>query len=255
MAVELWEMFVFAVVQAVTEWMPVSSSGHLVLLGQLGGFNVGIRENVIVHLGTLFSVMVYFWKDIGRIIGDVFRGRLDKGDGRLGLYVVVASIPAGIIGFLFKDYFDAGFESLEITGLGFLITGVFLLIASKDWNVKVKLGFRQSFLIGVSQAFAIIPGISRSGATIGFGLLLGLNEKEAMKFSFLMAIPIILGANIVGGGFVLDGSGFFMGLTSFIFGLGTIHLLFDKILKNRKNLKWFGIYALVLGISILIFFM
>ena len=206
--------------------------------------------DVALHFGTLMAVFVYFGSDIVDIIRDLLMGRFKSENGKLGIYVVIATIPAAIVGFFLKDILEQVFASLLITAFGFAITGVFLLIA----GTSRKGGFLKpgnSFMIGVAQIFSLFPGISRSGSTIGAGYLFGLDEKKAIKFSFLMSIPIILGANILTiGGRTLPSELIWATLVSFVVGLGTIHLLYGKVLVARKNLKWFASYALVLALII-----
>ena len=143
---------------------------------------------------------------------------------------------------------------LFVIALGFGISVLFLLIASLDLSYCKKkrgLGYGKAFLIGIAQALAIVPGISRSGATISSGVLLGLDEKHAMKFAFLMAIPVIFGANIlVIGNNTLPPEMIWAALVSFVVGLLSIHVVFKYILTNRKNFRWFGIYCLLLALAL-----
>ncbi len=278
---ELISALVIAIVQGLTEWIPVSSSGHLVLFERLLGYRGGMMFDVALHFGTLMAVFVYFGSDIVDIVKDLLSGKFGSENGRLGLLIVVATIPAVIVGFLLRNIFEEVFASLGIVALGFGITGLFLLIASFSRGVSdrrahpptqnssgellleergKKLGGRvmeigekrfsylDGFLVGCAQVFALFPGISRSGATISSGLLLGLDEKSAMKFSFLMSIPIIFGANIlVIGNNTLPSSLVWATLVSFVVGLLTIHILYKWVLTSRRNLKWFAIYALLLA--------
>jgi undecaprenyl-diphosphatase len=208
--------------------------------------------DVALHFGSLMAVFVYFGKDITDIIESFFKLNFKSENGRLGLLILVASIPAGIIGFIFKEYFEVAFSSLLLIALGFAITGVFLLIASLNINKnKNKLSFYDSLLIGISQAVAIFPGISRSGATISSGILLGLSPKAAAKFSFLMAIPAIFGASLVTiGNNPLPKELIWATLASFIVSLAVMHLLFKLVLGSRKNLRWFALYVLLLAAGI-----
>ncbi|MFH1290756.1 MAG: undecaprenyl-diphosphate phosphatase [Nanoarchaeota archaeon] len=248
---ELLASIVIAIVQGLTEWLPVSSSGHLVVFERLLSYQGGLMFDVALHFGTLMAVFVYFGKDIVDIVKEVVTGRWGSENGRLGLLIIVATIPAAIVGFLLKDIFEQVFTSLSITAFGFAITGVFLLIAGMSKEKIGRLGYGGSLLIGFAQIFALFPGISRSGSTIGAGYLLGLKEKQAIKFSFLISIPIIFGANILAiGNQRLPPELIWATLVSFIVGLGTIHLLYGKMLVSRKNLKWFAAYALLLAVGI-----
>lgn len=247
MVSELISSVILAIVQGITEWFPVSSDGHLVLFSKLLGVKSDLNFDVALHFGTLMAVFVFFGKDIVDMIKDLVSGKWSSQNGKLGIYIVVATIPAVIVGFLFRKYFESAFESLALTTLGFAITGIFLLISSIP-NKKGKLNYKNSFLIGVAQVFALFPGVSRSAGTIGTGLLTGLDEKSAMKFSFLMSIPVVFGANIlVIGNNPLPASLIIPTFVSFVVGIFAIYLLYDKILNSRKNLKWFAFYVLALA--------
>ncbi|MFH1425183.1 MAG: undecaprenyl-diphosphate phosphatase [archaeon] len=252
---ELVSSIIIAIVQGLTEWLPVSSSGHLVLFEKLLGYTSGgLMFDVALHFGTLMAVFVYFGGVIVDIIRDLLSGKWETENGRLGLLIVVATIPAAVVGYLLRAVFENAFISLGVVAMGFAVTGVFLIISSlkfKDKRIAGHFGFGKALLVGVAQIFALFPGISRSGSTLGAGLLLGLKEKNAIKFSFLMSIPIIFGANVLAiGNQTLPPNLIWATLVSFFVGLGAIHLLYKKILTNRKNLRWFGGYALLLSIAL-----
>jgi undecaprenyl-diphosphatase len=239
-------------VQGLTEWLPVSSSGHLVLAEKLLGYEGGLFFDVALHFGTLMAVFVYFGREITEIIEELLKGRWRSDKGRLGIYVLIATIPAGIVGFLFKGVFESVFQSLLVTGLGFMVTGLFLFISSFDFRKEGKIGVKESIGIGVAQVFSLFPGVSRSGTTMGIGLIFGLKEKDAIKFSFLMSIPIIFGANVLTiGNRTLPSDLIWATLVSFIVGLGAIHLFYRFILTDKKRLRWFGGYALALGLIVI----
>ncbi|MDP4039041.1 MAG: undecaprenyl-diphosphate phosphatase [Candidatus Pacearchaeota archaeon] len=255
MVSDLISALILAVVQGITEWFPISSSGHLVLIEKLLGFSGGLVFEVALHFGTLMAVFVYFGRDITEIVRDLFSFKFKTEHGRMGLFLILASIPAGIAGYLIKDFFDA-ISSLGITALGFAITGILLLITSFSGVRKGNMNSVKVLGIGIAQAVSIIPGISRSGATISSGVLLGLSEKNAMKFAFLMAIPVIFGANIIAiGTKTLPPTLIWATLVSFIVGLLSIHLVFKYVLTSRKNFKWFGFYCLILAFVLLIYLM
>lgn len=248
---ELIASIIVAIVQGITEWLPVSSSGHIALFQELLGYEQGLLFDVALHFGTLAAVFVYFGKDIVEIIRDVITGKWKTDNGRLGILIIIATIPAAIIGVLFNDIFESAYTGLAIVAFGFAVTGIFLIIAGLSHEKKRKLGTTGAITIGIAQIFALFPGVSRSGSTIGTGFLLGLKERDAVKFSFLMSIPIIFGANIfVVGNNTLPPSLIWATLVSFATGLGTLHLLYGKHLVSRKNMKWFGLYALALAVAI-----
>jgi undecaprenyl-diphosphatase len=160
----------------------------------------------------------------------------------------LGTVPAAIVGYLWRDVFAAAFGSLETVALGFAVTGVLLMVASRPLRQERKLGIGSALTVGLAQVLALIPGVSRSGMTISTGMLSGMKEKEALRFSFLLAIPIILGANIlVGEGWAWTWQAAVGAFVAFLVGLVTIHVLYKRVLQDRGNLKWFGLYALVLA--------
>ena len=187
----LFFVIFMALVQGVAEFLPISSSGHLALLGRIGGFDAeaGITLNIVLHAGTLLAIFIFYFKELLKL--------LQKSNFALLLKLAVATIPVGIIGLTVK-YFaldETIFNNLFIPGIGFLMTATLLLWSQKSNGKKAmkELSFKQSFLIGLSQAIAVLPGVSRSGSTISAGLKCGLEKADAARFSFLMAIPAIGG--------------------------------------------------------------
>jgi undecaprenyl-diphosphatase len=256
---ELFKALILAVVQGLTEWFPVSSSGHLVLFEYFLDYEGSLLFETALHFGTLMAVFVYFGKEITDILRDFLSGKWKTEHGKMAWLLLIGSIPAGVIGFLIKDSFEV-FRGLGIVAFGFGITGLFLLItsttsfrkrSSRSQENYNRLGKGKAFLVGIAQAFAIIPGVSRSGATISSGVLFGLSEKNAMKFAFLLSIPVIFGANIVAvGNQTLPSELIWATLVSFFVGLISIHFVFKYVLNNRKNFRWFGIYCLLLSIAL-----
>lgn len=182
------------IVQGATEFLPVSSSGHLAILHQLLGYHKPqIFFDILLHVGTLIAVLIFFYRDI---LG------LFSGGKRMLLFIIAASAPTAIIGFLFSDWFEGLFVRVRVVGVMLLVTGLWLLLGSrrlrnrKDEPRTSKWNIKKALLVGLSQAAAIIPGISRSGSTISTGLMLGIKPDEAFKFSFLLSVPAILGALI-----------------------------------------------------------
>ncbi len=250
---ELIPAILIAIIQGITEWLPISSSGHLVLAEKILNYSSSLTFNVALHFGTLMSVFAYFGKDITDIIYDILKFDFKSENGGLGLNLMIATIPAAVIGFFLKDIFTL-LTNLKIISLGFGITGILLIIASLPNKKQSKLNYKNALILGIAQIFSLFPGISRSGTTLSTGLLLGLNEKTALKFSFLMSIPIIFGANIlVIKNQTLPPELIWATLVSFIIGLISIHFLYKYILTNRKNLFYFGIYALFLALLIAIY--
>ena len=202
---EFVEAVVLGVVQGLTEFLPVSSSGHL-LLGQyflgLDQDRFGLSFDVALHMGTLVAVVTYFWRDLIRMALAFFRsfGHMDLAhdpDQRLAYLVIASTVPAALIGFLFEGFFENTVRSPWVVVFNFVLVGILFLVAeavgSQRWKAS-RLGFGGAIGIGIAQATALVPGVSRSGATITLGLFLGLRREEAARFSFLMSVPIIAGA-------------------------------------------------------------
>ncbi len=254
---ELIAMLILAVVQGVTEWLPVSSQGHLVLAEYLLGYSGGLLLEVTLHFGTLMAVFVYFGKEIMDMLEDILKLRWKTERARFFWLVMLSSVPGAIFGYLISDYFEQIFSGFLILALSFAITAVTLLIASFNWTSHRSLTWKTALIIGCAQAIAIVPAISRSGATIAAGLLLGLKEKEALKFSFIMSIPIIIGANVLTIGFdsePLPRNFLWATLFCFVIALGAIHVLYTHVLTSRKNLRWFALYCFILALVLLLWY-
>lgn len=250
--IEWLKIIILAIVQGVTEWLPVSSSGHLVLFEKIMNYDASVMFDVALHFGTLMAVFVYFGKDIVDILEAFLKREWKSENAKMGFLLIIATVPATIIGYTFRSAFESAFDSLGLVAIGFGITGLILFIASLDFgNNKSTPSWMDSLKIGFAQAVAIFPGISRSGSTISAGLLTGLNEKSAMKFSFLMSIPVIFGAGILEiGNNALPKELIWATLVSFAIGIVSIHFLLKVVSKNKKNLRWFGAYALLLALGI-----
>jgi undecaprenyl-diphosphatase len=198
----LWRALILGLLQGLTEFLPVSSSGHLVLVPWILGWeDPGLTFDLVVHLGTLCAVVVYLWRDIVQLFTGlayvVRTRRLDRPDARLLLLVALSAIPGAILGYLLEDWFEALFGTPWAVSLLLIVTGA-LLVVSERLGRRVRsvgqMSVKDALLIGLAQAVAIAPGISRSGATMSVGLLRGLRRDEAGRFAFLMAVPIIAGA-------------------------------------------------------------
>lgn len=190
------EALIFGLVQGITEYLPVSSSGHLTICSNLFGLNGAdnLSLNIAVHVATVLSTCVILWKEIAWLFKDLFQWKWNKGTKYI-VNILISMIPVGLVGMLFKDKVEAIFGSgLIVVGICLLVTAALLTFAyfAKP-KPKEHISPWNAFLIGVAQAIAVLPGLSRSGSTIATGLLLG-NKKESMaQFSFLMVIPPILG--------------------------------------------------------------
>lgn len=264
--VEFFKALLLGVIQGATEFLPVSSSGHLVLGSQLLGFREqGLVFDVMLHLGTLFSVMIVFREEIWEMARAPFQwlsGSRKKETLHFlswDLYVVIATMPAVVIGLGFKETFETMFTSIEVVCVMLIITGMLMIITRYLVDRDKPVNGWRAFVIGCAQACAIIPGLSRSGSTIFTGMLLGVNRETVAKFSFIMSIPAILGAAVLNMKDVIaqpPPSDVLINLAagtimSAVTGYFAIILLLDVIKKNR--LPWFGYYCLgVAGIGLII---
>ena len=262
----LIQSILLGIVQGLTEFLPISSSGHLVIVPHLLGWDIPAGEgfifNVLVQVATLVAVVAYFWKDllaIGRafLAGLVQRTPFADPQARLGWLILAASLPAGIIGLLIKDLVEQAFSSLIATGVFLLVTAGLLTIAERlggrqrDLN---NLSLSDALWIGLAQAMAIFPGVSRSGATITGGMLRGLQRTQAARFSFLMSIPIMLAAGLLAGLDLLEMPNFSHLLPVFIPGFisaaitGYLSIRWLLGYLTRRPLTVFVAYCLVLGL-------
>ncbi|RLC45682.1 MAG: undecaprenyl-diphosphatase UppP [Candidatus Cloacimonadota bacterium] len=194
---------ILGIIQGLTEFLPVSSSGHLVIFQNLLNFQEpGIVFEVIVHLGTMLAVVIYFRKDIGNLISSIFIWNQDRSDNirfyqHLLFYLLLATIVTAILGFAFKNILESFFENILLVGFMLIITGLLLFISDKIVEKGKDITIFRALLIGFIQFIAIIPGISRSGSTISVGIFSGLNRDLSARFSFLLSIPAIFGAGIL----------------------------------------------------------
>jgi undecaprenyl-diphosphatase len=203
--VNVIQAIVLGLVQGATEFIPVSSSAHLVLVPWLLGWaEPGLLFDVLLHLGTLLAVLAVFWRDLLNLVApwwdSVRRRKLDTPESRLAWWIILGTIPTVLMYVLWGDQFEALFHSPQRVSLVLLVTGLWLALAERLGRKEGQaedMGWPQSLLIGVAQGCAMAPGISRSGATIGAGMLLGLKRDAAARFSFLLAIPVVLGAGLV----------------------------------------------------------
>jgi undecaprenyl-diphosphatase len=184
----LFEAAALAIVQGLTEWLPISSSGHLVIIQQLFGIKASVAFDVMLHLGTLIAVVYFLRKDIAKLF------KFDEESKKTIAYIICGSLPIALLAFAFKSFFESLFSNLLAVATALILNG-FILYSTKFFHGKKKLDLFKAFAIGLAQAFSIIPGISRSGITISAGLICKMDKKEAYKFSFLLSIIAILGAS------------------------------------------------------------
>jgi undecaprenyl-diphosphatase len=246
----IWEAILLGIIQGLTEFLPVSSSGHLVLFERILNIDTPtLTFNVAVHFATLVSVCTVLWKDLLAL--------LKKPAQKLTLWLIIATVPAAVAGILFNDLFE-GFNDSGITlGIGFLVTAVLLTVSSKlrtGTIEKENMKWYDALFIGIMQMVAILPGISRSGSTLTGGLFRKVKKEDAVKFAFLLSIPVILG------GFILEAydavkAGFenidilpiiagmiFAGISGFF----AIKIFVKTVLKGK--IQYFAYYVAALGV-------
>ncbi len=252
---ELWKAIVLGITQGLTEFLPVSSSGHLVIIQAFLKIpeKIVVSFDIIVHLGTLIAVIAYFYQDILHLI----RGLINREQKsiKLAWYLIVGTIPAIIFAVIAKDFLEKLFGQASATGWQLIINGLILLIADRlSGNRHIEdLNSKDATWIGIGQAIAIIPGISRSGSTIAVGLGRKLSRQAAARFSFLLSIPVILGAGLLDFKRVLYGGYLQIGPLSFWVGLISAALSGYLVIKyfiaflHKGTLKGFGYYCLVIG--------
>ena len=246
------EIIILGIIQGITEFLPISSSGHLVIAQNiLGVKSPGNTLEVLFHFGTLMSVVYVFFEDIKQI----FLTMNKKNNQIFIFYIIIATLTAMFAGIFLKDYFLKIFDNVHLVGYALCITGFLLIMSRKFTNDQKEISFSSSMLVGIAQAVAIIPGISRSGSTISICMYLGIPPKEAARFSFLLSIPVIAGASFLG--FLeMESDKTFNNLslaaaitTSFLTGVLALRILL-KILEAGR-FHFFGVYCLIAGISTL----
>ncbi len=256
---------ILGIIQGLTEFLPVSSSGHLVIFQEILKFQEpGIAFEVIVHLGTMLAVIIYFREDIGNLIISIFiwdkeRSQEVRFYQQLLFYLLVATIVTAILGFALKDVLESFFENVLLVGFMLIITGLLLFTSDKIKGKGKVLTIPRALLIGFAQFIAIIPGISRSGSTITVGIFSGLNRELSARFSFLLSIPAILGAGILKikdiSQQAVSQSSFIPyligGLSAMVVGYLSISI-FLKLVKEAK-LSYFSIYCWVIATFAIIY--
>ena len=258
------EALILGIVQGLTEYLPVSSSGHLAIASNFFGINGedSLMFTVAVHVATVLSTLVMLWKEIDWILKGLFKFEMNA-ETKYVLNILVSMIPVGIVGLFFKDKVEEAFGSgLLVVGVMLLVTAVLLIFSYYARpRQKERLSLRDAFVIGLAQACAVMPGLSRSGSTIATGLMLGNKKEMLAQFSFLMVIPPILGEALldilkaVKGEDVMGGVGMLplcVGfMAAFISGCFACKLMINIVKKGK--LVYFGIYCAIVGLAIMIY--
>lgn len=269
---EWFEGIILGLVQGLTEFLPVSSSGHLMIAREILGVELPSDElflsfEVIVHAATVLATIVVFRKQILELLGGFFKFRYNEQTDYV-LKIAVSMIPVFVVGMFFKDAVSALFDGLFVVGCALLVTSVLLLLSdllSSRVQASVKesqngISYWQAFVVGLAQAVAVIPGLSRSGSTIATGLLCGVRRDVMAQFSFLMVLVPILGEaflDLLKGGFAESAAGIgtlplVMGfIAAFVSGLFACKVMIALV--RRASLKWFALYCAFVGVLVLIF--
>ena len=248
-------MLILSIIQGITEWLPVSSSGHLALAQYYFFGELPVLYDMGMHVGTMLAVLVYFRERIWGMIKSVLTIDTKSQNFKLAMLIVLGSIPTAIIGFSFKGFFMSMYTNPFLVGIALVLTALLLFSTKLSVSKKASPNPKNAVAMGIGQGLAVAPGVSRSGATITAGLHMGMSWREAASFSFLLAIPAIFGAtfflwletpqNSIDWG--LMGVGI---LGSFVSGFASIHILLNFI--SRKTFPLFGIYCLLLGVLVVL---
>lgn len=262
---EIYQAIILGIVQGLTELLPISSSAHLNLIPTIFNWSVPESFDVALHFGTLLAIGIFFFKDwIDLIIGGakkVFK-KEDSVNGRIFWYIVAATIPGGAIGFVLDKYAEDILTKPIIIAIALIVMGIILYIVDKKANTKTEyeqMTFKQTFLIGLSQALAFIPGVSRSGVTMTAGRAMGVSRESAAKYSFMLSAPIVLAATVFKLGEFIEYLtvasvagivAFVLGiLVSFVVGIIVIKFLLEYLKKG--SFKIFAIYRVIVGLLVI----
>ena len=254
---ETLDAIILGIIQGLTEFLPVSSSGHLELGKAILGDNSVPEESllftVVLHFATALSTIVVFRKDVWEIIQGLFQFKWNE-ESRFYLKIIISMLPAVLVGLFFEKQLEAFFGGdVRLVGFMLLVTAVLLYFADKAKDTNKKVSYKNAFIVGVSQAIAMLPGISRSGATISTSVLLGVDKTKAARFSFLMVVPLIfgkMGKDIMSGELSFESENIFaMGagfMAAFIAGLAACTWMIQLVKKSK--LTYFAIYCMIVGL-------
>lgn len=254
---EILQALILGIVQGLTELLPISSSAHLNLIPWIFYWDIPESFDVALHFGTLLAIVMFFFKDWLKLIEGGYKQVIKKEksfEGKMFWYLVAATIPGGAIGFLLDHFIGDSLGKMPLLiAIALIVMGIVLYLVDKNAPTKTDyehMSFKQTFLIGFSQALAFIPGVSRSGVTMTTGRLMGVDRESTAKYSFLLSTPIVFGATLYKfKDFVLN-IPFFVGvLASFIVGIIVIKFLLEYLKKG--SFKIFAIYRVILGLGII----
>lgn len=258
------QAIILGAIQGLTELLPISSSAHLTIIPWMFGwtnselFNMNFEGfDVALHFGTLLAIVIFFFKDWLELIKGGYNQIVKKEksfEGKMFWYLVIATIPGGIIGFVLDKFVGNKLETPIIIALALIVMGIILYIVDKKSKSDIKfenMNFKQTFLIGLSQCLAFIPGVSRSGITMTTGRIMGIQRESVAKYSFLLSTPIVFAATVLKFKDFVFSIPFFIGVfVSFIVGIFVIKFLLEYLRKG--SFKIFAIYRVIFGIIIII---
>ncbi len=258
---EILNAIILGIIQGLTEFLPVSSSGHLeIVKAILGEKKIGQESmlmTVVLHFATALSTIIIFRKELVELLYGIMQFENNK-SFQFSLKIIISMIPAAIVGILLNDEIENLFGGpLILVGVMLILTGLLLFLADKEAPSKKNIGIRTAFLIGIAQAIAILPGISRSGATISASVLLGIDKEKSARFSFLMVVPLIIGkiiADLFSGEISISETHFSSIIIGFISAFFTGIFACKWMIKLVKNsqLKYFAYYCFVVGGAVII---
>jgi len=265
---DIINVIILGILQGIAEFLPISSSAHLIIARDIFGFGLNMASNIeltfdlALHFGTLLAIIIYFFSELWKLLTDGLTKGNKTDNGRLFWYLILATIPAAVAGILLEDVVDSFFrKQIWLIALALIIMGIIIYLVDKkskaDKEMK-QMNWKNALLIGCAQVFALIPGFSRSGTTITAARSLGLNREDSAKFSFYLSIPVVAGASlltlikdntiaIISENLIIFGLGI---LISFVTGLLCIAFLLKYLKKN--DFKLFMIYRILLGIVVLL---
>ncbi|MGB5237637.1 MAG: undecaprenyl-diphosphate phosphatase [Flavobacteriaceae bacterium] len=254
---EVLDAIILGIVQGLTEFLPVSSSGHLelgkALLGDQSIPEESLLFTVVLHFATALSTIVVFRKDVWEIIRGLFQFKWNE-ETRFSLKILISMIPAALVGLFFEDSLELLFGgNIQLVGFMLIVTALLLYFADRAKDTDKPVSYKNAFIIGISQAIAILPGISRSGATISTSVLLGVDKNKAARFSFLMVVPLIIGKiakDFLGGEINFQSEAFISMSAGFIaaFIAGLVACTWMIKLVRQSKLTYFAIYCLLIGL-------
>lgn len=261
------DIIILGIIQGIAEFLPISSSAHLIIFRDIFGIGTSIGSNIeltfdlALHFGTLLAIIIFFFNDLFKILVEGLTKGVKTKDGKLFWYLILATIPAGIVGVLFEDIFDSFFrKQLWLIAIALIVMGVIIYLVDKKSKISInikEMKWYQALVVGCAQVFALIPGFSRSGTTIAAARSLSLNREDAAKFSFYLSAPVVCGAVVLSlfkESTILaiesNLSVFVVGvLVAFIAGLLCIEFLLKYIRKH--DFKVFMWYRLILGLIVI----